>query len=325
MAHELYIENNTASMAYVGAAPWHGLGQKLEENATLEVWAEQAGMTFEIHRTTAEFAAPSGMMIVPGRDVLYRSDTEKPLAVVSSRYQVVQPKQVLEFFRDLTEQYGYTLETAGVLFAGQKYWALAKTPHQVTLGGDDIIKAHLLLATSCDGTMSTIARYVQTRVVCNNTIEMALAENGGQVRVSHKTKFSDVRVKQELSLLEESWEQESKKLENLSKRSVSNQEAIDYFIKVLGDPSQDIEHQRNVALLAKVHALFDGSGIGASMESYKGTAWGLVNAVTEYVDHYRGSKDDSLAKDRRVESAWFYDGAKIKQRAMNDALALVAA
>jgi hypothetical protein len=57
----------------------------------------------------------------------YRSDTKAALSVVSSRYQVVQPKEILEFYRDLTEISGFELETAGVLKEGKKIWALAKT------------------------------------------------------------------------------------------------------------------------------------------------------------------------------------------------------
>lgn len=332
MAHELYINDTTnqASMAYVGAAPWHGLGQRLTEDAPIEVWAEQAGMNFSIHSTEAKFkpinAGPKAKHIeLPNSRVLYRDDTNAPLGIVSPRYKVVQPNEVLGFFRDLSEAHGFKLETAGVLFNGQKYWALAKTPFEVTLAGADVIKAYLMLATSCDGTMSTIARYVKTRVVCNNTIEMALSEHGGQVRVNHSTVFNADRVKQQLGLLEQSWEVEAEQMKQLSTRTVTAQEAVDYFIKVLGNPDKPVEEQRNVALLAKVHGLFDGSGIGASLASSKGTAWGMLNAVTEYVDHYRGSKDDGLAKDRRLESAWFYDGATMKQRAMNDAIALLAA
>lgn len=331
MAHELYInEQGTASMAYVGAAPWHGLGQLLTPDAPIEVWAEQAGMNFSILHTDVKFkpndaGAKAKHLIVPRQRVLYRSDSDAPLAIVSDRYKVVQPDEVLGFFKDTAEMHGFTLETAGVLFNGQKYWALAKTPYQYSLPGQDVIKPYLLLATSCDGTMSTVARYVNTRVVCNNTIELALSEKAQQVKVTHRQVFDEKAVKVELGLLEQSFEEQAMKMEQLAKRTVTAQEAVDYFIKVLGNPAVPVDKQRNVALLAKVHALFDGGGIGASLESYKGTAWGLVNAVTEYVDHQRGMKDDDLSKDRRLESAWFYEGSTMKRKAMNDALMLLAA
>ena len=86
-----------------------------------------------------------------------RSDTNAPLSVVSGRYQVVQPKEVLEFYRDLSEISGFELETAGVLKAGKKFWALARTGKETALKGNDVVKGYLLLATSCDGTLATTA------------------------------------------------------------------------------------------------------------------------------------------------------------------------
>ena len=76
---------------------------------------------------------------------------------MSSRYQVVQPKAVLEFYRDLTEISGFELETAGVLKEGKKFWALAKTAKETALKGNDVVKGYILLATSCDGTLATTA------------------------------------------------------------------------------------------------------------------------------------------------------------------------
>ncbi|MFX9212966.1 DUF932 domain-containing protein, partial [Acinetobacter baumannii] len=66
------------------------------------------------------------IMSYPENKVLFRSDTQAPLSVVSQRYQVVQPQEILEFYRDLTEVSGFELETAGVLKGGKKFWALAR-------------------------------------------------------------------------------------------------------------------------------------------------------------------------------------------------------
>jgi phage/plasmid-like protein (TIGR03299 family) len=303
------------------------LGAELEDGADIDTWRVQAGMNFSINSSEAKFKpidakAKSPHLIIPRQRVLYRSDTDAPLAIVSDKYQVVQPEEILTFFKDLADVHGFKLETAGVLFNGQKYWALAKTPYETKLGKDDVIKAHLLLATACDGTMSTIARYVNVRTVCNNTLELGLAESGGSVKVNHRTKFNEIKVKQDLGLLEAAWEDQVGKLEKLSKRTVTSQEAVDYLIRILGNPDKTVEQQRNVALLAKVHALFDGGGLGATMDSSKDTAWGLLNSVTEYVDHYRGVKVDELSKDRRIESAFFYEGKALKQKALDTALEL---
>src|SRR3546814_20756798 len=117
------------------------------------------------------------MSAFPEQKVLYRSDTKAPLAVVSKRFQVVQPGEILEFYRDLTEVGGFELETAGVLRGGRKFWALARTGQSVSLKGRDRVDGYLLLATACDGTLATTAQFTSVRVVCNNTLSIALGDN----------------------------------------------------------------------------------------------------------------------------------------------------
>ena len=102
------------SMAYVNETPWHGLGNRLAPKQPLEVWAEQAGMDWKIEAANVRFdTKDSGADkpgIFPDQKVLYRSDTRAPLSIVSNRYQVVQPSEILEFYRDLTEIGGYDTE-----------------------------------------------------------------------------------------------------------------------------------------------------------------------------------------------------------------------
>lgn len=107
--------------------------------------------------------------------MLFRSDTKAPLSVVSQRFQVVQPSEILDFYRDLTEVSGFDLnQTAGVLKGGRKIWALARTGQSSTLKGNDVNNADVLLATAYDGTLATTAQFMSIRVVCNNTLAVAL-------------------------------------------------------------------------------------------------------------------------------------------------------
>ncbi|NMG31769.1 DUF932 domain-containing protein, partial [Aromatoleum evansii] len=147
-------------IAYVGAEPWHGLGNSLPEKQPLEVWQKAAGMDWTIQETPVRFMAESAGNLgsihsFDEQKVLYRSDTKDALSVVSQRYKVVQPREVLEFYRDLTDVSGFQLETAGVLKGGKKFWALARTGQSTALKGNDQVNGYLLLATSCDGTLAT--------------------------------------------------------------------------------------------------------------------------------------------------------------------------
>ena len=124
------------TMAYAGEKPWHGLGNKLAPRQSIDTWKQQAGMDWEIEASEVRYISGNNHVGVinafPEQKVLYRSDTKAPLAVVSKRFQVVQPGEILEFYRDLTACNGFELETAGVLREGRKFWALARTGQNST-------------------------------------------------------------------------------------------------------------------------------------------------------------------------------------------------
>jgi phage/plasmid-like protein (TIGR03299 family) len=316
------------TMAYVGQTPWHQLGNALPANQSLDIWAQKAGMDWTIEEAPVRFLTDQAgsLGVIKSYDeqkVLYRSDTKAPLSVVSGRYQVVQPRAVLEFYRDLTEISGFELETAGVLKEGKKFWALAKTGKQTALKGNDLVKGYILLATSCDGTMATTATPTTIRVVCNNTLSVALNGAAHAIKVPHNTSFDPLAVKKQLGIAVSSWDSFMYRMKTLSERKVKTHEAMNYFLKVLCqsdaqvDPSQGLMNER---ALKKVQNLYEGQGQGADLSSASGTAWGLLNAVTEYVDHEKRAK----SQEYRLDSAWFGQGATLKQRALDHALQLAS-
>jgi len=315
------------SMAYVGDTPWHGLGNQLAPNQPLEVWARAANMDWKIEESEVRFiAGTTGLGSIhayPENKVLYRSDTQAPLSVVSSRYKVVQPAEILEFYRDLTEVGGYELETAGVLKGGRKLWALARTGQSVTLKGRDEVNGYLLLATACDGTLSTTAQFTSVRVVCQNTLAIALGDSNGAVKVGHRSQFDANAVKQQLGVAVSCWDSFMVRAKALANCKVGTETAEAYFKRVLTYPSNnvasDVASKVNGRAIKSVLALFAGHGRGAGMASASGTAWGLLNAVTEYADHHGRARND----DYRRDSAWFGPGAVIKQRAWEEAVQLV--
>ena len=321
MAHELAVTaDGRSAMAYVGEEPWHGLGQKLTPNSPLEVWAEEAGLNFFVNSADVKFDTPAGQSVFDSKRVLYRSDTHAPLAVVGSKYKVVQPIEVLEFFRNLTVEHGWSLETAGVLFNGAKYWALARTGQEVRIMGQDLLQDYVLLATACDGTLRTVAKRTSVRVVCNNTLALAnMTDKQLAIKISHASNFDAAAVQAEMGLVD-SWSEFSDSVLELAKRRVSNREAVEFVVGLFGDVAKPLDAQPAIQTIAKVLQLFDGQGRGSDLVSAKGTAFGLLNAVTEYVDWHKG-KDQS----RRLDNAWFLGGAALKERAYNNAVALLAA
>lgn len=343
MAHQL------EQMAYVGETPWHGLGNQLTQNQPIEIWAQQAGMDWRIESSNVSYMAKNERgqsIIMPYEEqrVLYRSDTHAPLSVVSQRYQEVQPLEILEFYRDLTEQSGFELETAGVLKGGKKFWALARTGQSTALKGKDVSNGYILLATACDGTLATTAQFTNIRVVCNNTLAIALrgqSSSAGVVKVPHSTKFDADKVKQQLGISVRAWDEHMYEMKQLSQRKVTQGEAAAFFDAVFNNTSMSVADQeeniiqfyRNMATptptkekpepngraMTKVMNMFNGQGRGAELSSAKDTAYGLLCSITEFADHERRA----MSTDHRLDSAWFGAGAALKQRGLEQALRLV--
>ncbi|MGQ3179567.1 MAG: DUF932 domain-containing protein [Blastomonas fulva] len=303
-------------------------GHVLEPHQSLEAWAQKASMNWTIKEAPVRFKAEEGgaaesLHLYESQKVLYRSDSKQPLSVVSSRYQVVQPLEVLEFYRDLTEISGYELETAGVLKGGRKFWALARTGREAVLKGSDLVRGYLLLATSCDGSIATIATPTTIRVACENSLTAALGTAQGAVKVSHSTAFDADAVKRELGVAVAGWDEFMFRMRTLADRKVKASEASGFFLKVLCNAEREAAGDQklfNERALKKVQGLYDGQGRGADLSSAKNTAWGLLNAVTEFVDHERRARND----DYRLDSAWFGQGAALKDRALKIALELAS-
>lgn len=322
------------TMAYAGDTPWHLLGHQLPPKQPLEIWAQKAGMDWTICETPVHYMSErtGGIQALKSfeeQKVLYRSDTKSALSVVGSRYQVVQPQAVLEFYRDLTEVSGYEMETAGVLKAGRKFWALARTGQRTVLKGSDTVEGYLLLATSCDGSLATTVTPTTVRVVCHNTLTMAISgASSNAIRVPHNTSFDAGAIKHQLGIAVSQWDNFMHRMKLLSERKVKTKEVEAYIQRVLYKPelnrataSKADAHSLPRALAAgKVLELYEGKGRGAELAAARGTTWGLLSAMTEYVDHERRAR----SREYRLDSAWFGQGAALKQRALDHALELIS-
>lgn len=332
MSHDIDQTNGDA-IAFVGETPWHGLGTKLPEGADIATWKRAAHLEWSVKEGRVLFereAAPLATVNLtagtagepvpmtetlpfPARKALYRSDTGRPLSIVSDKFRVVQPGDVLEFFRKLVESHGFKLETAGALREGRRIWALARIAEEVKVL-DDIVQPYCLLSTAYDASMATWARLCATRVVCANTIAYAESEKGNIVRVPHNAEldFDDVRL--QLGLALNAWEKFKVRSLKMAEREMRDPEAEAFLRELLGVAEGDAPRG-----FAKILDLFKGAQAGSDKKSTRQTIWGLVQAVAEHVDHNPYSRSD----DTRQDSAWFGRGSDLKVKAFQKALAVV--
>lgn len=340
MSHEIDMSNNRANIAFVGETPWHDLGRRLTPGASIEEWTREAGLQWEATKAPVQFERPlqpeelahdralladtpdSAVTLVqmPGRNVLYRSDNGAPLSVVSDDYKVVQPAQIMDFFAKLADIGGFDLEVAGALSGGRRVWALAKIGDGAPVVDKDIVKPYLLLGTSYDGTMTTIAKFTAIRVVCNNTITAAIDRGFDEVdkgylksviRVVHSEDFNADAVRLQLGIAANQWERFLIASRQLAAQPMKAEQADAFVQEILKPYYRKAEDIKETRAYKRVIELFNGAAIGSDIPGVAGTKWGMLNAVTELIDHERGKSENS-----RLESAWFGTGARIKARAM---------
>lgn len=346
MSHDLSIVNGFAEMAFRGKTPWHGLGQQVAEGATIDQWRKDAGWMWTALSAGVQYETPQGMIQAEGQNALYRSDTGALLGLVGSQYKPVQPAEVVEFFRDMVESSHYQIETMGTLNGGRKLWALAgrKGLDADITGNGDIVKGGLLLATSLDGSSPTIVQPTTTRVVCANTLRMAQSVKQSQIRISHRSVFDPVEVQKKLSAMDTCFYEFIKQSQELTRKNITMTEAESIlkglfekpvkglnladaeaegkteFARLLGvannNKTPSGRDKKESRAVCRILELFQGQGMGANEQGVSNTAWGLLNAVTEFIDHEQGRTANN-----RIDNAWFKAGAQTKDDAFNALMA----
>lgn len=315
------------TMAYVGATPWHGLGNKVEENITLEEFQKEAGLDWSVSKRPVQFYDKDDEFLQPelhsfkNKFVLARDTDNKPFAVVSDRYKPVQPKEIFKFFEDLLSMHNMKMHTAGALLDGGRIWCLAQTGDVHKVLGQDRVDGYLLLSTSYDLTLSTLAQFTSVRVVCNNTLQQALRDSTGRVTIPHIKEFNAASIKDQLGIGRDQWIAFTGAIDLLARMKLDADKAASVMDKVFAIPEDpekrmacgDRLHAQNVVDMFK-HRTFIGADIAGQ------TGWGLVNSLTEYVDW----KKRARGQGNRLNNAWFGEGAKLKQDTMNTLLELAA-
>ena len=309
---------------------WHKLGGETPANAPIETWQINAGMNYTVERGGVVIKTDQGEIAVPNKSGFYRSDTGAPLSIMGNRYQVHQPREILEFFRDISSEANFTLDTAGVLGNGATYWALASNGNSQNVGTalqPDRIKPYLLLATACDGSMATTASFTTVRVVCQNTLNISLSrDKSDTVKIRHSSTFDGAHIRAQLGLSSHNFDQFYDAVDNLASTRLTDSDFMHRFLLPVLDIESvalsDLEKDRKQTYdkVFSIADLYVKSGKGSTLTSAKNTAWGAVNAVTEYVDHMqRGHSENN-----RVNSMLFGAGDKLKSKAFQHALQLVA-
>lgn len=304
------------TMAYVGETPWHGLGAKLPAGATVAAMRKAAGLTWEPTLIEQRFTF-KGKPVVGPMPAMVRDDTGFVLDVVGPKYVPIKNEEVLEFFREYCEAGELTLETAGVLDQGRYVWALAKMSEGFTLDRTDKTEGYVFLANPHQYGRGATAKFTAVRVVCWNTWQAALAGGSAGVKIWHVKEFDKDRraeVQEEMGIARERLDEFKRDAVLLAETKLSEAAAKILIGRVLNKEAevQKAEKWEDAPkMVRRVYDLYAGEGKGAKLITAQATAWGVFNAVTQYLDWEHGKTADT-----RLRTSWFGYGAGIKRRAL---------
>ena len=304
---------NINSFGYVGEPAWHGIGREIDPDASVETWIEQAGFDWTVKSSPVFYRAGKSAHKADNFKVFYRSD--KPDVVLGSgtdQFKPSQPKQFLQFLHHFGDETGARLETAGVLGEGEKFFVLLKTENSETevVPGDGRTADYILGASANDGSMASVFGPSRTRVVCQNTMQIALREKLDKLRINHRSTIDWADVRAWLKAESEDFGLYKELMAALHKVPVDAEQSANFARKLIA-PKWDATETPTVprSLRKYLDTLVKAPG---QREAGR-TAYGLVQATTRYVDHEKQAR----GQESRLNSAWFGQGQALKNQALD--------
>lgn len=301
MAHEV------ETMFYVGEVPWHGLGVPLQDPPTSEEALKQAGLDWEV----IQLPIFVNNLRVKEYVANVRSTDGKVLGIVGSRYRVVQNKEAFAFTDALLGE-GVRYETAGSLREGKRVWLLARLPETKILGDD--VEPYLVFTNGHDGFFSVRVAITPIRVVCMNTLNAALREAKRSWATKH---VGDIQGKLEeakrtLELANNYLARLNEEAEELVKKKVSTKLLEKIVERLIPMPDEATEHQKkNIEeTRAEIIDIHDNKD---DLANFRNTAWGVFNAVSDFVTHMQPKRNSKTFKERHFEK--IIDGHNLLDKA----------
>ena len=270
---------NVETMFSVREVPWHGLGTIVETAPTSTEALILAGLDWDVVKKPVIVDGNA----VPGYVANVRTSDNSVLGIVSDRYQIVQNKQAFDFTDSLIASGEITYETAGSLKNGKTIWLLANLP-DTTLVGDEV-KTYICFTNSHDGKGAIRAMMTPVRVVCNNTLNCAIKTAKRMWSMKHvgdmESKLAEAR--EALGLAEKYMKNLDIVATELAVKKMSDSEIETAIFKLFPMENDMTDRQKNTVDLSR--KAFQTCLNMDDLANFKNTAWGFVNAASDFVSH----------------------------------------
>ena len=271
---------NVENMFSVREVPWHGLGTIIDEAPTSEEALKVSGLDWDVfsEKVYDEQGAP-----VQGIYVNKRSSDGKHLGVVKGRYTIVQNREAFAFTDALINTGDVRYETAGSLNGGSRVWMMARMPEAKILG--DKVDNFLVFLNSFDGSEALKVFTTNVRCVCSNTISLALKTTKRSWSMKHTKNISErmVEAEQTLRLYDKYMVGLDKEAQKLALKKFTDKQVEDFWKLLFPIEEGDSERKKTVyeTQINQLEYCYNRDDLA----NFRGTGWGIMNAVADYVDH----------------------------------------
>lgn len=323
MAHEV------EGLLYAGDTPWHKIGDRITEEQSRDVEYVKA------HPAVAWTCEKRPLFLADGREAdtraVVRSTDGRVLGEVGQDYTIVQNGEAIEWFRPFVESGGASIECVGSLREGSRVFVLARLnrdPMSVVSGDD--VRPFLLLANAHDGSLRLHVGFSAIRVVCANTLQMARNDKRSkllQLRHTPGIRLALDTVRETIDIAHRQFTSTIEQFQRLA-RTGCNEETLRKYVSLVfaaqpgevavTEQAREASEDTKSRVYPRVLRLFE-EGRGSSISGVRGTMWGALNAVSEFVQYERGSNDA-----RRLNETWFGTGSALNRRAFDVAAQIAA-
>ena len=272
---------NVESMFYTRETPWHGLGTRVEEAPSSSEALQLAGLDWMV---TQEPIYTETKEVISGYRANVRSSDRKVLGVVTDRYKIVQNHEAFAFTDALLGE-GVRYETAGALQEGKRVWLLARLPREYIISGERI-SPYLVFSNTHDGSGAVKVALTPVRVVCNNTLNLALDTAKRSWSMIHTGNIKDKIQEAEntLFMAEEYMDSLGKEFERLRRQKITDQQVKEYIEQLL--PIEKDVTAAQAKNITKLRKDMQGRYYDApDLKAIGSNAYRFINAVSDFATH----------------------------------------
>lgn len=272
---------NVETMFYTREKPWHGLGTRVEEAPASSDALHLAGLDWQVKQ--AAIYTSTGEKI-GGYKANIRDTDRRVLGVVTDRYRIIQNDEAFAFTDELLGA-GVRYETAGSLQGGRKVWLLARLPREFIISGERI-SPYLIFSNTHDGSAAVRAAVTPVRVVCNNTLNLALntAKRSWSMIHTGNIKGKIQEAKDTLFMADRYMESLGREFEKLRRQKITDRQVREYIELLL-----PVEKGAGIVQMKNIHKLREDMRRryyeAPDLKDIGNNAYRFINAVSDFATH----------------------------------------